>query len=102
VTEIGGDAIDRAAFELEEIAHNPFFCPDAAAAKRWEGRVDAARKAGSSLGAVVECVATGVPAGFPSHRHEYHFRLLGRTASGQSRLWMDLFSGRESQGALAG
>ena len=38
--------------------------PDAAAAKRWEALVDEARKAGSSLGAVVECVATGVPAGW--------------------------------------
>ncbi len=41
-----------------------FFCPDAAAAARWEAMVDEARKAGSSLGAVVECVATGVPAGW--------------------------------------
>jgi len=64
VIEIGGDAIDRAAFDAGEIANNPFFCPDAAAAKRWEKLVDEARKAGSSLGAVVECVATGVPAGW--------------------------------------
>ena len=42
----------------------PFFCPDAEAAARWEELVDDARKAGSSLGAVVECVATGVPAGW--------------------------------------
>jgi len=64
VTEIGGDAIDPAHFDAAEIARNPFFCPDAAAAARWEAKVDAARKAGSSLGAVVECVATGVPAGW--------------------------------------
>ena len=51
-------------FDEAEIARNPFFCPDAAAAKRWEEKVDAARKAGSSLGAIVECVATGVPAGW--------------------------------------
>ena len=48
----------------EEIARNPFFCPDAAAARRWASLIDDARKAGSSLGAVVECVATGVPAGW--------------------------------------
>ncbi len=63
-TEIGGDAIDPANFDECEIARNPFFCPDAEAAKRWEKLVDDARQAGSSLGAVVECVATGVPAGW--------------------------------------
>ncbi|MBE5074440.1 chorismate synthase [Erythrobacteraceae bacterium E2-1 Yellow Sea] len=64
VCELGGDAIDRAAIDFAEIGNNPFFCPDPAAAKRWEATVDDARKAGSSLGAVVECVATGVPAGW--------------------------------------
>src|SRR5579863_5791181 len=49
VSEIGGDAIDRARFDAAEIARNPFFCPDAAAAMRWEGLVDSARLAGSSL-----------------------------------------------------
>jgi chorismate synthase len=64
VAEIGGDAVDPANFDAAEIGNNPFFCPDAKAAKRWEALVDEARKAGSSLGAVVECVATGVPAGW--------------------------------------
>jgi len=64
VSEIGGDAIDLANFDADEIARNPFFCPDPIAAKRWEALVDGARKAGSSLGAVVECVASGVPAGW--------------------------------------
>jgi chorismate synthase len=64
VCELGGDAIDPARFDAAEIARNPFFCPDAQAVKRWESKVDAARKSGSSLGAVVECVATGVPAGW--------------------------------------
>jgi chorismate synthase len=64
VTEIGGDAIDRAKFDAAEIGSNPFFCPDAVAAKRWEKLVDDARLAGSSLGAVVECIATGAPAGW--------------------------------------
>ncbi|MDM7955512.1 chorismate synthase [Blastomonas sp.] len=64
VAELGGDSIDPARFDAAEIARNPFFCPDPEAAKRWEAKVDAARKAGSSLGAVVECVATGVPAGW--------------------------------------
>ena len=64
VAEIGGDAINRDNFEVAQISKNPFFCPDEAAAARWEKLVDEARKAGSSLGAVIECVATGVPAGW--------------------------------------
>ena len=64
VSEIGGDAIDPANFDAAEIARNPFFCPDTGAAARWEALVDTARKAGSSLGAVVECQASGVPAGW--------------------------------------
>ncbi len=64
VAEIGGDAIDLAAFDKSETARNPFFCPDPAAAARWAVLVDEARLAGSSLGAVVECEAIGVPAGW--------------------------------------
>jgi chorismate synthase len=64
VEAIGGDAIDPAALDDAQIDANTFFCPDAAAAARWEEKVDAARKAGSSLGAVVACAATGVPAGW--------------------------------------
>ncbi len=64
VAEIGGDAIDPANFDANEIGNNPFFCPDPAAAKRWESLVDGARKDGSSLGAIIACEATGVPAGW--------------------------------------
>ncbi|PHP18332.1 chorismate synthase [Sphingobium sp. IP1] len=64
VSEIGGDAIDYGNFDAAQIGQNPFFCPDAEAAVRWEALVDGARKDGSSLGAVVECVASGVPAGW--------------------------------------
>jgi chorismate synthase len=64
VYEIGGDKIDRDAIRLENVDKNPFFCPDSWAAKRWEEIVDNARKSGSSLGAIVECVAEGVPAGW--------------------------------------
>ncbi|SEL04969.1 chorismate synthase [Sphingomonas palmae] len=64
VEAIGGEAVDPANFDDAQIDANPFFCPDAAAASRWEEKVDAARKAGSSLGAVVACEATGVPPGW--------------------------------------
>ncbi len=66
LVELGGIAIDRARFDDAEIDRNPFFCPDAVAATQWETALDAARKAGSSLGAVVECTASGVPAGWGS------------------------------------
>jgi chorismate synthase len=64
VEAIGGDAIDYARFDADEIDRNPFFCPDAEAAGRWEALIDRTRKAGSSIGAVVACEATGVPAGW--------------------------------------
>ena len=64
LVELGGDPIDRDAFDASQIGANPFFCPDAAAAVRWEGIVDQARKSGSSVGAVVECIAEGVPPGW--------------------------------------
>ena len=62
--EIGGDRVDPERFDAAAIGSNPFFCPDPEAAARWEALVDGARKAGSSLGAVVACRATGVPAGW--------------------------------------
>jgi chorismate synthase len=62
VVELGGDR--AASFDPDEIDRNPFFCPDAAAAERWPALLDAARRGGSSLGAVVECVAQGVPPGW--------------------------------------
>ncbi len=64
VSAIGGDAIDYHNFDASQIGQNPFFCPDPEAAVRWEALVDGARKDGSSLGAVVECIASGVPAGW--------------------------------------
>ena len=66
LVEIGGIAIDRGRFDLAEIDRNPFWCPDAVTAAIWEEHLDAARLSGSSLGAIVECVATGVPAGWGS------------------------------------
>jgi chorismate synthase len=60
---IGGDAIDRANWDWAATEENAFFCPDRAAAARWEEKLAAARKSGSSLGAVIEVVAEGVPVG---------------------------------------
>lgn len=64
LVELGGDPIDRDCFDPAAIADDPFFCPDPAAAARWAELLDIARKDGDSVGAVVECVARGVPAGW--------------------------------------
>lgn len=64
LVEMGGDEIDRDKMNLKEIAKNPFWCPDAKAAARWATKLDKARKDGSSLGAVIEVVAEGVPVGW--------------------------------------
>ncbi|MBW7849431.1 MAG: chorismate synthase [Rhodospirillales bacterium] len=63
MVQMGADAIDRARWDWEEIPRNPFWCPDAEAARRWETLLDGIRKTGSSIGGVVEVVAEGVPAG---------------------------------------
>ncbi|HEY3814209.1 MAG TPA: chorismate synthase [Caulobacteraceae bacterium] len=64
VIQIGKHRIDRARWNWDEIERNPFWSPDADAAKHWEEVLDAARKSGSSMGAVVETVAEGVPPGW--------------------------------------
>jgi chorismate synthase len=61
--QIGQDRIERAAWDWNEVERNPFWCPDAAAAARWEQLLMDVRKRGSSVGAVIEVVASGVPAG---------------------------------------
>ena len=64
LTQIGPHKIDRARWDWAEVERNPFFCPDPVAAKEWETYLDGVRKAGSSIGAVIELVAEGVPAGW--------------------------------------
>ena len=64
LVQIGSVAIDRARWDWDETLRNPFWCPDAETAARWEENLDAARKAGTSLGAIIEVVAEGVPAGW--------------------------------------
>ena len=64
LVQIGKLTIDRARWDWDETQRNPFFCPDAEAAARFADYLDGVRKAGSSVGAVVEVVAEGVPAGW--------------------------------------
>ena len=63
MVQMGEHAIDRSRFDAEEIERNPFWCPDAEAAAIWADYLDALRKDGNSVGAIVEVVARGVPAG---------------------------------------
>jgi chorismate synthase len=61
--QIGARKVDRARWNWDEVERNAFFCPDAQAAAQWESDLDDVRKRGSSLGAVIEVVAEGVPPG---------------------------------------
>jgi chorismate synthase len=61
--QMGEHSIDRARWNWDEVERNPFFCPDAEQARVFETYLDDIRKRGSSVGAVIEVVAEGVPAG---------------------------------------
>ncbi len=63
LVQIGPHTVDRARWDWAEVANNPFFCPDAQAAAAWETYLSDIRRAGSSVGAVIELVAEGVPPG---------------------------------------
>lgn len=62
--QIGAIAVDRSRWDWAEVENNPFWSPDAEAARQWEALLDQARKNGDSLGAAVEVEAAGVPAGW--------------------------------------
>ncbi len=63
LVQLGPHRIERARWDWDAVDANPFFCPDPVAAAAWEQVLLAVRKAGSSLGAVIEVVAEGVPPG---------------------------------------
>jgi chorismate synthase len=63
LVQMGPHAIDRDRWDWDEVARNPFFCPDAARAAFFEDYLDGIRKQGSSIGAVIEVIAEGVPVG---------------------------------------
>jgi chorismate synthase len=64
LVQIGSHKIDRTNWNWDEVGANPFFSPDKKAAELWTDYLDKARKAGSSIGAIIEVVAEGVPAGW--------------------------------------
>jgi chorismate synthase len=63
LVQMGPHRVDRTRWDWEAIAQNPFFCPDAALVPVLEDFLDDVRKRGSSIGAVIEVMAEGVPAG---------------------------------------
>lgn len=63
VIQIGKVKIDRDRWDWDEVPKNPFWSPDTSIVAEWEALLDATRKAGSSLGALVEVNASGISAG---------------------------------------
>jgi len=63
LVQIGKHKINRTNWDWDQVSQNPFFSPDAEIVPVWEEYLDGIRKAGSSIGAVVEVIAEGVPAG---------------------------------------
>jgi chorismate synthase len=64
LVQMGKHRIERARWDWSEVSRNPFFCPDPGAAQIFEAYLDEIRKSGSSIGAVIEIVAEGAPAGW--------------------------------------
>jgi chorismate synthase len=63
LTQMGPHAINRDRWNWDAINENPFFCPDPDTALVWDDYLSAIRKAGSSIGAIIEVRAEGVPPG---------------------------------------
>ncbi|MDQ0422947.1 chorismate synthase [Peteryoungia aggregata LMG 23059] len=63
LVQMGTHKINRGNWDWAQVDQNPFFCPDADMVPVFEDYLDGIRKAGSSVGAVIEVVAEGVPAG---------------------------------------
>ncbi len=63
LVQMGAIKIDRTRWDWAEVDTNPFFCPDPVVAAEWETMLTSVRKSGSSVGAVIEVIAEGVPPG---------------------------------------
>ncbi len=64
LVQMGPHGVNRDRCDWDETANNPFFCPDPVAAEEWATYLDGVRKDGSSVGAVIEVIASGVPVGW--------------------------------------
>jgi chorismate synthase len=63
LVQMGEKKIDRARWDWDEVGNNPFFTPDAAIVVEWGKYLEGLRKAGSSIGAIIEVIAEGIPVG---------------------------------------
>jgi chorismate synthase len=63
LVQMGTLAVDRSRWDWDAVECNPFFCPDPGSVPEWTDYLDAIRKSGSSVGAIIEVVAEGVPPG---------------------------------------
>jgi chorismate synthase len=63
LVQVGPHAIDRSRWDWAQVDQNPFFCPDPGSVDKFTEYLDGVRKAGSSVGAVIEVIAENVPAG---------------------------------------
>ncbi len=64
LVQVGPHKIDYDNFDWDQVDQNPFFCADPKAALLWAEYLEGIRKDGNSVGAVIEVVAEGVPAGW--------------------------------------
>ncbi len=63
MVQLGPNGIDRARWDWDTVDGNDFFCPDPGAVEPWAAYLDSVRKQGTSCGAIIEVVASGIPAG---------------------------------------
>ncbi|MBD8025222.1 chorismate synthase [Ureibacillus sp. Re31] len=99
VTEIAGIKADttkiegKSTKEIREIVEqDPCYCVDEEASAKMVEMIDETKKAGDSIGGVVEVIVEGLPAGIGSYVH-YDRKLDGRLA--QAMLSINAFKGVE-------
>lgn len=63
LVQMGDKKINPDNWDDHQISQNPFWCPDADMVPIWKEYLDGIRKSGSSIGAIIEVRASGVPAG---------------------------------------
>ena len=64
VVKMGEKELPHDQRDWNAVYQNPLYCPDISVVDDWENYLDDIRKSGSSIGAVVECRVSGVPAGW--------------------------------------
>ncbi len=63
LVQIGDQTLTPGSWDWDHVEQNPFWCPDPKTTASWEALMDRTRKAGSSIGAVIQVEAEGLPPG---------------------------------------